>query len=176
MLSESDNSDKDKPASDASLASVFKSAYEVFNENNGCAQPDQGENPKPSTDLCGIAQDSSCIQSNNNININNNGNNGNANVGTDQSDSNCDETLSTTDLTVLNYTAPIKLSSKYPYTPQKSDASDASDASDELHKIIHKSQDRRSKAEQAGKPELPCIYCGFSDCIEFDLSLHYIEA
>jgi hypothetical protein len=23
--------------------------------------------------------------------------------------------------------------------------------------------------------ELPCIYCGFSDCIEFDLSLHYLE-
>jgi hypothetical protein len=63
----------------------------------------------------------------------------------------------------------IKLYSNYLYTPKKSDASDASDA---LNTTVHKIQDRKSKAEQVGKPELPCIYCDFSDCIEFDPKDH----
>jgi hypothetical protein len=39
-----DNSDKDKPASDASLASLLKSAYGVFDKNNGCTLLKLGEN------------------------------------------------------------------------------------------------------------------------------------
>ena len=37
------------------------------------------------------------------------------------------------------------------------------------------SQNEKTKAEQAGKPDLPCMYCDFKDPIEFDLSLHYLD-
>jgi hypothetical protein len=69
----------------------------------------------------------------------------------------------------------IKLYSKYVYTPKKSDAGDASDAFTATSLITKKPLIQRSKPEQAGRPDLPCIYCSYFDCIEFDLSLHYIE-
>jgi hypothetical protein len=60
-----------------------------------------------------------------------------------------------------------------PYRHLKCDASDASDASDALtNKVI---QNRKTKAQEVGLPEIPCMYCDYKDPIEFDLSLHYIE-
>jgi hypothetical protein len=174
-------------ASDASDASLFEGAYPISASEKSIDKSIDHDNSRSSesdnltevTDITANANsrdttiDSTAIDSIDiNININNNNNNNNNNVDTDQSDSNYDEILSTTDLAVLNYTAPIKLSSKYPYTPQKSDASDASDASHILHKDVSRA---KTKAEQVGKPELPCIYCNFKDPIEFDLSLHYLE-
>jgi hypothetical protein len=53
--------------------------------------------------------------------------------------------------------------------------SDASDASHTSREAVKLSQNGKTKAEQAGKPELLCIYCDFRDPLEFDLSLHYLE-
>ena len=30
-------------------------------------------------------------------------------------------------------------------------------------------------AKEAGLPEIPCMFCDYKDCIEFDLELHYLE-
>ena len=57
-----------------------------------------------------------------------------------------------------------------PYRHLKCDASDASDAP--TNKVI---QDGKSKAQEVGLPEIPCMYCDYKDPIEFDLSLHYLE-
>ena len=50
------------------------------------------------------------------------------------------------------------------------DASDASDAP--TNKVI---QNRKTKAQEVGLPEIPCMFCGYKDPLEFDLSLHYLE-
>jgi hypothetical protein len=67
--------------------------------------------------------------------------------------------------TIIDTSQP-KIYTNTPYTSLKSDASDASDA--------FSTTNAKTKAELVGKPEIPCIYCDFKDCIEFDLSLHYV--
>jgi hypothetical protein len=111
----SDNSDKDKPASDASLASVFKSAYGILDKNNGCTPPKLGESSEPSTDA-GIVKVSSYNHNNNNNN-NNNSNNIN-NIGTNQSDSDYGSPPLTSESAIIPANQ-IKLYSNYLYTPKQ---------------------------------------------------------
>lgn len=69
----------------------------------------------------------------------------------------------------------IKLYSKMPYRHLKCDACDASDATDATSRKTETNHKAKTKAEEVGLPEIPCIYCNFKDPIAFDLSLHYIE-
>ena len=64
----------------------------------------------------------------------------------------------------------INLNSNKPYRPLKCVASDASDAS-----YRKGNQNGKTKAEQVGFPDIPCLYCAYKDPLDFDLSLHYIE-
>jgi hypothetical protein len=64
----------------------------------------------------------------------------------------------------------IQLCSNLPYRHLKCDASDASDAPN--NKVI---LNRKTKAQEVGLPEIPCMFCGYKDPLEFDLSLHYLE-
>lgn len=64
----------------------------------------------------------------------------------------------------------LQLYSNIPYRPLKCDASDASDAS---HR--KENQNGKTKAEEVGFPDIPCLYCAYKDPLDFDLSLHYIE-
>jgi hypothetical protein len=64
----------------------------------------------------------------------------------------------------------IKLSSNIPYRPLKCDASDASDAP-----YRKGDENGKTKVEQVGFPDMPCLFCPYKDPLEFDLSLHYIE-
>jgi DNA-directed RNA polymerase subunit RPC12/RpoP len=153
-----------------------ESVNPVLNRINRSPSSGQNQSSTHAKAVDIIDQEINDIQSNNNNNNNNsNNNNSNNNTDTDQSVSNYDKPPLTSDLTIVpTITNQIKLYSNSPYTPSKSDASDASDALTitATTQPIPKAQ---SKAEQVGLPELPCIYCEYSDCIEFDLSLHYIE-
>jgi hypothetical protein len=62
--------------------------------------------------------------------------------------------------TIIDTSQP-KIYTNTRYTSFKSDVSDASDA--------FSTTNGKTKAELVGKPEIPC-----KDCIEFDLSLHYV--
>ena len=72
-------------------------------------------------------------------------------------------------------TSQIELSSNIPYRHLKCDACDASDATDATRKRTDTNNNKKTKAEEVGLPEIPCLYCDFKDPIEFDLSLHYLE-
>jgi hypothetical protein len=64
----------------------------------------------------------------------------------------------------------INLNSNKPYRPLKCVASDASDAP-----YRKGNQNGKTKAEQVGFPDIPCLYCAYKDPLDFDLSLHYME-
>ncbi len=162
-------------ASDASDASLFKSVYPVSASEQSVNNPidlDNSLSTKPenlggiidataSTNLSDVKIDSVTNSSinNNNVNINNINNN---------------KQLSKFSPDIID--TRIKSNSNNAYTLSKSDASDASDASTSTsHKVLENGRYAKTKAEQAGKPDLPCIYCDFKDPIEFDLSLHYLE-
>ncbi len=66
-------------------------------------------------------------------------------------------------------TTQIKLYSKMPYRHLKCDACDASDATDATRKRTDTNNNKKTKAEEVGLPEIPCLYCDFKDPIEFDL-------
>ncbi len=194
--------DEDKTASDASDASDashFKNPYGVFNENNKSPVYDPNYNTEAkdksssksssSTEqfVSSIDQDSKCTfynKSNNdnvteitndlftNKSINNNfvqSNDKFADItsrsSTDNNSNNNNNSNPISDLPVANTNQP-KIYQNTPHTPSKCDASDASDASSAT-KV-------KTKAEQVGLPEIPCMYCDFKDCIEFDLSIHYV--
>ena len=72
-------------------------------------------------------------------------------------------------------TSQIELSSNKPYRHLKCDACDASDATDTTSRKTEINHKAKTKAEEVGLLEIPCIYCDFKDPIAFDLSLHYIE-
>lgn len=36
-------------------------------------------------------------------------------------------------------------------------------------------QNGKTKAEQVGFPDMPCLFCAYKHPLDFDLSLHYIE-
>ena len=36
-------------------------------------------------------------------------------------------------------------------------------------------KNKRNKAEEVGLPEIPCRWCNYKDCIEFDLVNHYLQ-
>jgi hypothetical protein len=81
--------------------------------------------------------------------------------------------LSKSDLSAINTitdTNQPKIYTNTPYTPSTSDASDASDAPVRT-KLT---QIGKTKAEQVGLPEIPCLFCDYKDPIEFDLSIHYV--
>ena len=69
----------------------------------------------------------------------------------------------------------MELSSNIPYRHLKCDACDASDATDATRKRTDTNNNKKTKAEEVGLPEIPCLYCDFKDPVEFDLSLHYLE-
>jgi hypothetical protein len=194
--------DSDKTASDASDASHYKNPYGVFNENNKSTVHESTEDylntsSESSTEyhVNNINKDSNCTLSNksnndivtettntlstiksfNNTSVKNNDNSVHilSNSST-ENNYNHNNPLLKSDLPVLymnsTSTNQIKLYSNNPYTPYKSDASDASDAPGP----IKPSENQKTKAEQVGLPELPCIYCAFKDPIELDLSIHYV--
>jgi hypothetical protein len=179
--------EKEKTASDASH---YESPEGGFNEfSDDILRQDLAA--KPVVDEF-VNSSSSVNQNNTNneiddnvryINIPNNKYNGNYNYNTNENsspDNECDSshilTESSFDNNIPNMpdistaainSNEIKLSSNIPYRPLKCDASDAP------YRKVNRNE--KTKAEQTGKPELPCIYCDFRDPIEFDLSLHYIE-
>jgi hypothetical protein len=189
---EPDRKAEDKSASDASDASLFESVYPIsassehVSENpvDNSVDPDnsqscESDNLTKVTDTTGSVCDptinstpvNSIDDMNNSNNKNNNNNNNNSNNNKYQL------TLLRPDATPANTATPcqIELYSNNAYTPQKSDASDASDAPNIPNEAAKLSRNGKTKAEQAGKPELPCIYCDFKDPLEFDMSLHYLE-
>jgi hypothetical protein len=188
--------EKEKTASDASDASHYKSPEGDSNEFSNDIQR-QDFAAKPVVDEFVNNSSSSVDQNNTNnevddnvrdTNILDNKYNSNYNYNTDEISSpgyECDSshthtlTESSFDNNMPHMPAistaainsdQIKLTSNLPYRPLKCDASDASDAP-----YRKGNQNGKTKAEQTGMPELPCIYCNFRDPIEFDLSLHYIE-
>jgi hypothetical protein len=109
-------------------------------------------------------------KSNNSFNINNNDDNSNSNL-----TNTCP--LPTNNLPVLSnhQSNQIQLYSNMPYRHLKCDACDASDATDAISKRTETNHKAKTKAEEVGLPEIPCMFCGYKDPIEFDLSLHYLE-
>jgi hypothetical protein len=193
-----------KTASDASDATHYKNPYGVFNENIGSivnppscdteAKDKSSSESSSSTEQCvnSIDQDSNCTLSNksNNDNVTETTNNLftiksisnnflqnndkfadiTSSSSTDNNSNSNNNSIPKSDLPILymnsTSTNQIKLYSNTPYTSLKSDASDASDASSAT-KV-------KTKAEQVGLLEIPCMYCDFRDCIDFDLGIHYV--
>jgi hypothetical protein len=187
--------EKEKTASDASDASHYKSPEGVFNEfSNDSPRQDFAANPVVDEF---VNNSSSRVDQNNNNNTNNEvddnvtdtnilDNKYNSNYNTNENSSpgyEYDSSHTLTESSVDNdiHSMPaistaginsdqIKLSSIIPYRPLKCDASDASDAPS--RKV---NQNGKTKAEQVGLPDMPCLFCPYKDPLEFDLSLHYIE-
>jgi hypothetical protein len=177
---------EDKSASDASDASHFKSVYSVSSpeqiseksvNNPNPIDPDnslscQSDSITGITDIAtdnsyDIIIDTAATNSNSSTNTNNNNN-----------DNNKDKLVNLSSVAIPANAASstqVELYSNNAYTPLKSDASDASDASTTSHKVLNANYNKKTKAEQVGSPDIPCIYCDFKDPLEFDLSLHYLE-
>jgi hypothetical protein len=173
---------EDKTASDASDASLFESAYPDSASEHSVNNPIDPNNSKScvSDNLmeitddnitndksCDTTIDSAVNNSNNSTSttINNNNNNNYNQLTRLSSDVIAADTANSSQIKSYTYNT---------YTLVKSDASDASDASIGCSEATAGSSGK-TKAEQVGLPELPCIYCDFKDPIEFDLSLHYVE-
>jgi hypothetical protein len=180
-----------KVASDASDASHYKSPQPNFNEN---LVSGQAQNPTSETDADQLDNDGNLnygdndtiSNTNNDTNDNNKDDkaavlanifNNNCNVTeTNSNDYSCSNVTDPSSLSKINrpatpnhQTSQMELYSKMTYRHLKCDASDASDANGISSKRI------KTKAEQTGKPELPCIYCNFRDPLDIDLSFHYLE-
>ena len=187
--------DNYKTASDASDASHCKSTEGVFNEfNNDIQRQNTGQGAGTKQVVEQFVNSSSVDQNNpsndvddnvaDTIDIPDNKYNNNykaveINLHNDEGDSSYKLTKSSFDNNMSNVPAistavihsnQIKLSSNIPYRPLKCDASDASDAS-----YRKGNQNGKTKAEQVGFPDMPCLYCAYKDPLDFDLSLHYIE-
>jgi hypothetical protein len=187
----------DKPATDASLASLYENPDGVFNENNkstaDCPTYNTEEDLSSSKSITeqfasSIDQDSNSTLSNK-FNSNTNtlvnrynyqssdtsiksldntfveNNDNSVDIMSKSSTENNNNPLSKSDLPAANTDQP-RIYTNTPHTPSKCDASDASDASSAT-KV-------KTKAEQVGLPEIPCMYCDFRDCIDFDLGIHYV--
>jgi hypothetical protein len=193
---EPDRKAEDKSASDASDASHFSSANAISTSD---PLPEQSiddrtdidssrselsvDNSNNLTGAAGTIASGNCcgggatIHSGADDSISDDNYNYNYNYNSSNNSNNKQFTKLISDVTPTNAadSSQIKSYSKNAYTLVKSDASDASDASHISREAVKLSQNRKTKAEQAGKPELPCIYCDFKDPLEFDLSLHYLE-
>jgi hypothetical protein len=192
--------DSDKTASDASDASHYKNPYGVFNGNiesvvnpPSCDTEDKDKSSSESSTeqfVSSADQDSnlsnkfinsdsntldsryneqSSFSSLNNIFVENNDKVVDIIISKSSAEYNNNNQLSKSASSSVN-TIIQKICQNTPYTSLKSDASDASDASS----ATRVSQNLKTKAEKVGLPEIPCMYCNFRDCIEFDLSIHYV--
>ena len=179
---------KDNPASDASYASHYRSPEGVFNEFSNDIQRQnigQDSSSKPSTkpfvNNSSVDQNNTTVTGTTNITTNDNSNYNTIEINSNNIKgdslytqtvpiplSNIGSTPNKLNLPTTN-TNQIKLNSNIPYRPLKCVASDASDAS---HR--KENQNGKTKAEQVGFPDMPCLYCAYKDPLDFDLSLHYI--
>ena len=141
-----------------------------------------------------IARDTNDINSTNTNNDNDTNNNSNAAISANEfnnsyniieinsKDNSCSNLINSSPLPQTNQLVPsiqqstqIKSYSKMPYRHLKCDACDASDATDATSRKTEINHKAKTKAEEVGLPEIPCLYCNFKDPIAFDLSLHYLE-
>ena len=186
----------DNFASDASDASLFKSVYPVSASEQSVSNPiNPDDNLLPTSEnIAGVTNGTANASSSdaaiasaannsinsNSISSNNNTDTYNNNTNNNNNDDDDDKQLTnpSPDIVdaVVTSTSQIKSYTNNAYILQKSDASDASDASSSTsNKVLKIGRHAKTKAEQSGKPDLPCMYCDFKDPIEFDLSLHYLE-
>jgi hypothetical protein len=187
--------EKEKTASDASDASHYKSQGEGFSENiasSPAQNPVQNPSSEPVVEQLinnrNLDHENIDTISNTNTNDNDNDNDNDSNTTTiptnkynnnynvtdinrsDNSGANLTNSRISMPVTCNRQTNQIKLYSNIPCRPLKCDASDASDAPYRKGNQIGK-----TKAEQVGFPDMPCLYCAYKDPLDFDLSLHYIE-